>query len=117
MPEYPHNARLLKPEERDFAVWRLECEAGAGEAHEETTAMGGFKLALLDPKVWALVWCMHMSQAMGSTVNFFPSIVQTLGYDKTNTMLLTAPPFILAAIVFYIISYISDVSFNIVIFH
>ncbi|CAI6086743.1 hypothetical protein V2G26_009724 [Clonostachys chloroleuca] len=108
MPEYPHNARLLKPEERDFAVWRLECEAGAGEAHEETTAMGGFKLALLDPKVWALVWCMHMSQAMGSTVNFFPSIVQTLGYDKTNTMLLTAPPFILAAIVFYIISYISD---------
>lgn len=72
MPEYPHNARLLKPIERDYAVWRLEMEAGAGEAHEETTTRGGFKLALLDPKVWTLVWCMGMAQAMGSTLNFFP---------------------------------------------
>lgn len=51
-----------------------------------------------------------MGQAMGSIVNFFPSIVQTLGYNKINTMLLTAPPYVLAAITFYAISYISDVS-------
>ena len=110
MPEYPHRARLLKPIERDFAVWRLEKEAGAGEANEDTTTMGGFKEAIFDPKIWALVWCMGMAQAMGSTVNFFPSIVETLGYGRIHTMLLTAPPYILAAIVFYIISYISDVS-------
>lgn len=109
MPEYPHNARLLKPVERDFAVWRLECEAGAGEANEDTTALGGLKEALLDIKIWALVWCMFMSQAMGSTNNFFPSIVETLGYNKMNTMLLTAPPFIFAAIIFWIVSYLSDV--------
>ncbi|CAI6089327.1 unnamed protein product [Clonostachys chloroleuca] len=108
MPEYPHNARLLKPVERDFAVWRLECEAGAGEANEDTTALGGLKEALLDIKIWALVWCMFMSQAMGSTNNFFPSIVETLGYNKMNTMLLTAPPFIFAAIIFWIVSYLSD---------
>lgn len=109
MPEYPHNARLLKPIERDFAVWRLEREAGDGEAHEDTTTMGGFKAALLDPKIWALVWCMGMAQAMGSIVNFFPSIVQTLGYNQINTMLLTTPPYILATIIFYGVSYISDV--------
>uniref|UniRef100_A0A8H7MZ28 Major facilitator superfamily (MFS) profile domain-containing protein n=1 Tax=Bionectria ochroleuca TaxID=29856 RepID=A0A8H7MZ28_BIOOC len=108
MPEYPHNARLLKPVERDFAVWRLECEAGAGEANEDTTALGGLKEALLDIKIWALVWCMFMSQAMGSTNNFFPSIVETLGYNKMNTMLLTAPPFIFAAIIFWVVSYLSD---------
>jgi hypothetical protein len=72
MPEYPYNARLLKPVERDYAVWRLEKEAGAGEAHEDTTTLGGFKLALLDPKVWTMVWCMGMAQAMGTIVNFFP---------------------------------------------
>ena len=110
MPEFPHNARLLKPIERDFAVWRLEKEAGDTEASEDSTTLGGFKQAFLDPKIWALVWCMGMAQAMGTIVNFFPSIVQTLGYNKINTMLLTAPPFVLAAIVFYIISYISDVS-------
>ncbi|EON97205.1 putative mfs transporter protein [Phaeoacremonium minimum UCRPA7] len=108
MPEYPHNARLLKPIERDYAVWRLEMEAGAGEAHEDTTTWGGFRLAVLDPKIWVMVWCMGMGQAMGSIVNFFPSIVSTLGYDKIKTLLLTAPPYLLAAIWFYIISYISD---------
>lgn len=72
MPEYPHNARLLKPIERDYAVWRLEMEAGAGEAHEDTTTLGGFRLAILDPKIWLMVWCMGMGQAMGSIVNFFP---------------------------------------------
>jgi hypothetical protein len=51
MPEYPHNARLLKPVERDFAVWRLEMEAGAGEAHDDSTTLQGFELTLLDPKV------------------------------------------------------------------
>ena len=51
-PEYPHNARMLKPIERDLAVWRLEQESGAGEAHDESTGTwSGFKLAIRDPKV------------------------------------------------------------------
>ncbi|EPE04637.1 mfs transporter [Ophiostoma piceae UAMH 11346] len=108
MPEYPHNARLLSQTERDLAVWRLENEAGAGEAHDDSTTMSGFKLAILDPKVWALIFCMGMIQAMGSTVNFFPSIVQTLGYGRMITLLLTAPPYIFAAIWFYTFSTISD---------
>ncbi|KAK7958995.1 MFS general substrate transporter [Apiospora aurea] len=100
MPEYPHNARLLSSVERDYAVWRLEKEAGAGEAHEDTTTRQGCFLAMKDPKIWALVWCMFMTQAIGSSVNFFPSIVQTLGYGKNQTLLLTAPPYLLAALVF-----------------
>jgi hypothetical protein len=72
MPEYPHNARLLKPIERDYAVWRLEMEAGAGEAHEDTSTWQGFRLAVLDTKVWAMIFCMGMGQAMGTIVNFFP---------------------------------------------
>ncbi|KAK7994152.1 hypothetical protein PG989_007533 [Apiospora arundinis] len=108
MPEYPHNARLLSSLERDYAVWRLEKEAGAGEAHEETTTRQGFYLAMKDPKIWALVWCMFMTQAIGSSVNFFPSIVQTLGYGKNQTLLLTAPPYLLAALVFVGASWTSD---------
>ncbi|KAI1214722.1 major facilitator superfamily domain-containing protein [Annulohypoxylon truncatum] len=108
MPEYPHNARLLNPEERDYAVWRLEVEAGAGEAHEDVTTLGSFKLAILDGKVWTMVLCMGYLQAMGSAVNFFPSIVETLGFNQIDTMLLTTPPYILAAILFYGISHLSD---------
>ncbi|KAI1100139.1 major facilitator superfamily domain-containing protein [Jackrogersella minutella] len=108
MPEYPHNARILKQEERDYAVWRLEVEAGAGEAHEDVTTLGSFKLAMLDGKIWTMVLCMSFAQAMGSSVNFFPSIVQTLGYSQMTSLLLTTPPYILAAILFYGISYLSD---------
>ncbi|RAO68855.1 uncharacterized protein BHQ10_004867 [Talaromyces amestolkiae] len=108
MPEYPHKARLLKPIERDYAVWRLEMEAGAGEANDEITVWKGFKMAFSDPKIWALVWCMGMSQAMGSTGNFFPTLVQTLGYNKNITLLLTAPPYVVAAIASWGAAYISD---------
>ncbi|OCF56125.1 hypothetical protein L486_06066 [Kwoniella mangroviensis CBS 10435] len=110
MPECPHNARLLKPIEREYAGWRLEMEAGAGEANEDTSTLGGFKLALLYPKVWTMVWCMGMGQAIGSILSSFPVIVNTLGFNKTGTLLRTAPPYLLAAIVFYTISYVSDVS-------
>ncbi|KAK7952944.1 hypothetical protein PG988_013638 [Apiospora saccharicola] len=108
MPEYPHNARLLTSVERDYAVWRLEKEAGAGEAHEDTTTRQGFYMALKEPKIWALVWCMFMSQAMGSSGNFFPSIVQTLGYGKNQTLLLTAPPYLFAILVIVGASWASD---------
>jgi hypothetical protein len=34
----------------------------------------------------------------GSVTNFFPSVVQTLGYGTINTLLLTVPPYALAVI-------------------
>ena len=51
MPEYPHNARILNPTQRALAVWRLEQEAGAGEAHEEMSTVKAYLSALADPKV------------------------------------------------------------------
>jgi len=33
--------------------------------------------------------------ASGSVTNFFPTVVQTLGYGKINSLLLTAPPYVL----------------------
>ena len=34
----------------------------------------------------------------GSVTNFFPSVVQTLGYGTINTLLLTVPPYFLAVV-------------------
>ncbi len=51
LPEYPHNARVLNQVERDLAVYRLEMEAGAAEAHDDTGTWAGFTMALKDPKV------------------------------------------------------------------
>lgn len=39
--------------------------------------------------------------ASGSVTNFFPTVVSTLGYNSVITLLLTAPPYVLAVIVTY----------------
>jgi hypothetical protein len=71
MPEFPHNARMLKPIERDLAVWRLEAESGATEASDDIGTWKAFKLAMADKKLW-LIRCGGMGQTMGSVFNFFP---------------------------------------------
>lgn len=43
-----------------------------------------------------------------SFTNFFPTIVQTLGYDQTTTILLSAPPYVFAAILGIANSWHSD---------
>ena len=103
---------MLSQQERDLAVYRLEREAGATEAHGDTTAMQGLKLALTDLKVYALVFCMLMTQGMGTVTSFFPTIVESLGYDKEKTLLLTSPPYLFACVVFMAVSWYSDVRFS-----
>lgn len=39
--------------------------------------------------------------ASGSVTNFFPTVVSTLGYSDVITLLLTAPPYVLAVMVTY----------------
>ncbi|KAK6909495.1 hypothetical protein I203_103514 [Kwoniella mangroviensis CBS 8507] len=108
MPEYPHNAKILTPEEREYAVWRIEQEAGAAEAHDSGSNIKAYVSALADPKVYTLIFCMIMSQAMGSVGNFFPTIIKSLGYDNIITLVLTAPPYILVCFFFYGLSWYSD---------
>lgn len=108
MPEFPHNSRALSQEERDLAVWRMESEAGAAEGREKEGIMKGFLDALSDPKMLLLIFCNMMSQAQGSIANYFPTLVDSLGYSSTVSLLLTAPPYILAGFVYYAITYYSD---------
>ncbi|GAM90435.1 hypothetical protein ANO11243_084780 [Dothideomycetidae sp. 11243] len=48
------------------------------------------------------------SQGQGSIANYFPTLVASLGYSKTISLLLTAPPYILAGFVYYGIMFYSD---------
>lgn len=49
--------------------------------------------------------CLNTAAAF---TNFFPTIVKTLGYDKTRTLLLSAPPYVFAAILGITNSWHSD---------
>ncbi|KAI7158591.1 MFS general substrate transporter [Hortaea werneckii] len=108
MPEFPHNSRMLSHIERDLAVWRIESEAGAAEGTEKEPALKGFAKALTDPKLVLLIFCNMMSQGQGSIANYFPTLVDSLGYARTISLLLTAPPYILAGLVYYGLMFWSD---------
>lgn len=108
MPEYPSNSRILSPAERDLAVWRIESESGATESDETESVLKSFAHALADPKLLLLIFCNMMSQAQGSIANYFPTLVASLGYTHTISLLLTAPPYILAGFVYFGIMFHSD---------
>lgn len=40
--------------------------------------------------------------ASGTVTNFFPTVVDTLGYTEVQSLLLTSPPYVLAVITTYI---------------
>jgi MFS family permease len=102
MPEFPHNSRILSQLERDCAVWRIESEAGAAEGTEDESALKGFSKALSDPKLVLLI------QTQGSIANYFPTLVGSLNFSRTLSLLLTAPPYVLAGIVYYGLMFYSD---------
>ncbi|CAI7661456.1 unnamed protein product [Penicillium glandicola] len=108
MPEFPHNSRILSQIERDCAVWRIESEAGAAEGTEDESVLKGFVKALKDPKLVLLIFCNMMSQTQGSIANYFPTLVSSLNFSSTISLLLTAPPYILAGAVYYVLMFYSD---------
>ncbi|UKZ90572.1 uncharacterized protein TrAFT101_005582 [Trichoderma asperellum] len=108
MPEFPHNSRILSQIERDLAVWRIESEAGAAEGTENETVVRGFAKALSDPKLLLLIFCNMLSQAQGSIANYFPTLVASLHFSSTISLLLTAPPYVLAGFVYYFLMFYSD---------
>ncbi|EXJ85324.1 hypothetical protein A1O1_05688 [Capronia coronata CBS 617.96] len=108
MPEFPHNSRILSQRERDLAVWRIESESGAAEGSERESVLRGFAKALSDPKLILLIICNMLSQAQGSIANYFPTLINSLGYGSTDSLLLTAPPYVLAGFVYYGITLWSD---------
>ncbi|KAF2726383.1 retrograde regulation protein 2 [Polychaeton citri CBS 116435] len=100
LPNFPRTTTWLKEDERELAVWRLQEDIGVDDwsSNEKQSFFHGFYLALIDIKVWILMLMFLGVVSAASITNFFPSVVETLGYDHMTTLLLTAPPYVLAVI-------------------
>nr|GAT50483.1 tartrate transporter [Mycena chlorophos] len=100
LPDYPRNTRWINDHESRLAQARLAKDAG--EADQDTEAgsrFEGLKLACADPLTWLfslMLFTQHLGRSVGQ---FFPTLAKTLGYSTTTTLLLTAPPWLLAAFI------------------
>ncbi|KAH7081060.1 major facilitator superfamily domain-containing protein [Paraphoma chrysanthemicola] len=110
LPNFPRTTTWLTEEERQLAVYRLQEDVGEDDWKdaESQTFFHGLKLALVDIKTWVLTVLLLSIVSSASVTNFFPTVVKTLGYDNIHTLLLTAPPYVLAVITTYINAWHAD---------
>lgn len=95
LPDFPDSKRInwLSEQEQRFSSWRLAVTAN-GQLDEAGSIKEGLRDALTDVKVWLLVGVQICLLSSETWTYFFPSIVDTLGYSSTISLLLTAPPYI-----------------------
>lgn len=109
LPNFPHNTTWLTPEERSLAITRLADDGyGRLDGSGKRGTIQGLWDALSDWKVWWFAGAIIIDYMSLSFVLYFPTIVATMGYDVTITLLLAVPPWVLAAIVAFALSRYSD---------
>ncbi|KAL3421510.1 MFS transporter [Phlyctema vagabunda] len=94
LPDDPTVTRWLTPEERIMAHERVKRDTVDDQGSIST--IKGLKEALSDYRVWIFVFMQHMHLASNGFKNFFPSVVQGLGFNRTITLALTCPPYLVA---------------------
>lgn len=107
MTDYPLQAthRLLSRRHQLVAEWRIRRENAGIPDEDHESAWWGLKQALVDPKLYLFVVQQMALITAQSFNNFFPSIVGTLGFPRTTTLLLTAPPYFVAFFVSLAVSF------------
>jgi len=103
LADYPSSTKWLSERELHVAQGRLVKDVGLLDNPDEAERSGsgaihGLKLAVTDPKVWALA-VVYFTYLTGlSFAQYFPSITKTLGFNTTITLLLTFPPWAFATV-------------------
>ncbi|KAF1927177.1 pantothenate transporter liz1 [Didymella exigua CBS 183.55] len=110
LPNFPRTTKWLTEEERQLAVYRLQEDIGEDDwtSADQQTFFHGLKLALLDIKTWIFTVLLLSIVSSASVTNFFPTVVKTLGYDNIRTLLLTAPPYVLAVFTTFLNAWHAD---------
>ncbi|KAI4721729.1 major facilitator superfamily transporter [Aureobasidium sp. EXF-10727] len=94
LPDTPLTTRWLTPKERQLAHDRIARDTV--ERKGDTSVWNGLRQAGSDPVVWLFALMAHLHLAANGFKNFFPTVVKTLGFNTTITLVLTCPPYLIA---------------------
>lgn len=94
LADNPLTTRWLKPEERQLAHDRMVKDTVG--LTESKGARAGFKQAIRDPRLWLLCFIQNMHLSACGFNNFFPTVVGSLGFNETITLVLTCPPYLVS---------------------
>lgn len=94
LPDYPLTTRWLTSEERQLAHDRVLRDTVGLE--QSKGARAGLKQAICDPRLYVLCLMQNMHLSACSFNNFFPTVVGSLGFNRTITLVLTCPPYLVS---------------------
>ncbi|KAI4617781.1 hypothetical protein J4E83_006113 [Alternaria metachromatica] len=95
LPNTPLTTSWLNPRERELAHARMERDR-VGDSTEPVSMMEGLRQACRDKRTWLFCLMQNFHLSACSFNSFFPTVIKTLGFNTTITLLLTCPPFLLA---------------------
>lgn len=97
LPDEPLQTRWLSEDEQRLAYSRIANDTV--HLRGNTSTWTGLVEASRDPRLWVLVFMHHLHMAASNYKNFFPTIVETLGFSRNITLALTCPPYLISGIV------------------
>ncbi|OAA54604.1 Major facilitator superfamily domain, general substrate transporter [Niveomyces insectorum RCEF 264] len=108
MPNQLQGVKGFSKEEQAYLYWNFGNDQGQQDDKDELSVTKGIVFALKDPKLWLLLGILYCTYICAASLNFFPSVVSTLGYSRNKTLALTAPPSLLCVPVMLVNGTISD---------
>ncbi|KAI3553098.1 major facilitator superfamily transporter [Colletotrichum abscissum] len=96
LPNTPLTTRWLNDRERELAHSRMEKDKLSDSDDKQASAMDGLKQAVKDKRTWLFCLMQNFHLSACSFNSFFPTVVKTLGFNTTITLVMTCPPFIFA---------------------
>lgn len=94
LPDAPLKTWWLSSDERQLAHDRIARDTVGLEASRGARA--GFVHALRDPRLYLFCFIQNMHLSACGFNNFFPTVVGTLGFNTTITLVLTCPPYLIS---------------------
>ncbi|TPX10354.1 uncharacterized protein E0L32_008759 [Thyridium curvatum] len=109
LPDLPHNSRGFTEEELQVAQLRMIEDVGeADEDQKEDGTFGGLFMATRDVKIYLMMLTLT-AYVVGLSFNaYFPTLTKTLGFPEIETLLLSAPPWVLSCIVSLLVAWHAD---------
>lgn len=112
LPDYPFSKSgsamwTMTEDMRKLAQARIAVDRVSLQQYN-TGLWYGLRLSLTDYKLYLMVTLNIFISAAYGFSNFYPSIVRGFGYDRTTTLVMTFPPYVLAAIVSVVAAWSSD---------
>lgn len=116
LPDYPASRTgssmwTMNEDMRRIAEARMIADKVTVASNDEEvrpTIWQGLKMSVLDYKLWLIIFINITISAAYGFSNFYPAIVRGFGYSRVITLVITFPPYFLAAIAAVCIAWSSD---------